>query len=37
MKIDGYTLSEFEDMIPYERDVFMIMHDQYLKELEQKT
>lgn len=36
MQYHKYSLTELENMIPFERDIYVVMLQQYLKELEER-
>jgi hypothetical protein len=36
MQYHKYSLTELENMIPFERDIYVIMLQQYLQELEER-
>jgi len=36
MQYHKYSLTEIENMIPFERDIYVVMLQQYLKDLEEK-
>jgi hypothetical protein len=35
MKLQGYSLSESEELVPYERDIFYLMQKNYLDMLKE--
>lgn len=37
MQYHNYSLTEIENMIPFERDIYVVMLQQYLKEREEKA
>lgn len=37
MQYHKYSLSELEDMIPFERDIYVVMLQKYLKEKEERA
>lgn len=37
MQYHKYSLTEIENMIPFERDIYIVMLQQYLKEKEERA
>jgi hypothetical protein len=37
MQYHKYSLTELENMIPFERDIYIVMLQQYLKEKEERA
>jgi hypothetical protein len=36
LKLGGYSITEIENMLPYELEIFSAMHERFLKSIKQK-